>query len=428
MVLPERRHRLRVPRIEPLPAGKRLRVPLLCSPGGTPEAVVHLGQSVNALDLLSRSGEPPLCTYAPASGTVTAVGRVPTTSGRVCLAVELALAGDQPAPAEQPCPPPPTPSSLPGWAAFCDRFGLINTIDGQPLSGAFRQAAHRPIDHLIIRALGSEPLETAAPALLLEQGTTVIETAERLADALGAPRTWLALTRHFPQGQRLLARIARHSSVSPIALPDRYPQANVHLLTRSICGRVVPVGESPERHGVCVVGVAALATLAQATLYALPRTTCVLTVTGDAVTRPADYRLPVGMTVGELLERVGTTKPTGPVIAGGPLSGRSLPHPDVVIDGGTSCLTVLSRRRGRRPGPQACLRCGRCLDACPTGLNPAALMNLTEQFAYDRAADLHPEACLECGICSYVCPAHLDLARAVGQLKQARPAAAEVTP
>ena len=55
-------------------------------------------------------------------------------------------------------------------------------------------------------------------------------------------------------------------------------------------------------------------------------------------------------------------------------------------------------------------------------------MNLTEQFAYDRAADLHPEACLECGICSYVCPAHLDLARAVGQLKQARPAAAEVTP
>ena len=106
--------------------------------------------------------------------------------------------------------------------------------------------------------------------------------------------------------------------------------------------------------------------------------------------------------------------------AGGPLAGRSLPHPEVVIDQTTSCLTVMSRQVARRPPPQTCLRCGWCLDGCPVGLDPAALMNLAEQFAYDRAEALHPEACIECGICSYVCPAHLDLARAVRDLKQAR--------
>jgi electron transport complex protein RnfC len=107
-------------------------------------------------------------------------------------------------------------------------------------------------------------------------------------------------------------------------------------------------------------------------------------------------------------------------VSGGPLSGRALPHPDVVIDETTSCLTVLARRAARVHDAQACVRCGWCVEACPVGVDPSALMNLAEQFAVRRAAELSPETCIGCGVCSYVCPAHLDLTRAVLDLKRGR--------
>jgi electron transport complex protein RnfC len=171
-----------------------------------------------------------------------------------------------------------------------------------------------------------------------------------------------------------------------------------------------------------------VAALADAILYGLPPISSVVTVTGDAVARPADYRAPAGTTVGRLLEQADVVKPIGMVVAGGPLSGRALSHPDVVLDPVTSCLTLLSNEALRRRNPQACLRCGWCLDACPVGLDPAALMNLAERLAYDQIASQHPEVCLECGICSYVCPAQLDLARAARDLKRAHQAAVETAP
>jgi electron transport complex protein RnfC len=418
IVLPEQHQPLRVGRVEPFPAGRRLRVPLHCHDGDTIEPAVRPGQSVRALELLARSSAPPMSTYAPAAGVVTAIGRTPTSSGRVRLAVELAISGNQSAAFEEPRRPPAKPSDLNGWAGLCDTFSLVSTIDRRPLSSMFRAVSDRTVDHLIIRAMGAEPVETAAQAILLEQGTTIIEAAELLAEALGAGKFWIAVDKNFEQGRRLLARITRGTRLTPVILPARYPQADIHLLIASVCGRTVPVNQRPEDHGVCVVDTTTLAALANAAMYALPATTCTLTVTGDALARTGDYRIPAGVTVGEVLERMGTTKPTGIVVSGGPLSGRALPHPDVVIDETTSCLTVLARRTARAHDAQACVRCGWCVEACPVGIDPAALMNLAEQFAVERAAQLSPETCIGCGVCSYVCPAHLDLTRAVLDLKQ----------
>ncbi|UCG32791.1 MAG: 4Fe-4S binding protein [Phycisphaerales bacterium] len=417
-MLPEQHQPLRVGRVEPFPPGRRLRVPLRYHEGSTVEPTVRLGQSVRALDLLARSSAPPMSTYAPAAGVVTAIGRTPTSSGHVRIAVELAISGNRNGSLEEPRQPPARPSDSHGWAALCDNFSLVNTIDGRPLSSTFRDMSGKIVEHLIIRAMGAEPVETAAPAVLLEQGTTIIEAAELLAKALGAGHTWLAVGKNFEQGRRLLARITRGTRLTPVVLPARYPQANIHLLVASVCGRTVPVNQRPEEHSVCVVDTATLTALANAALYALPATTSTLTITGDALARTGDYRIPAGVTVGEVLESVGTTKPTGIVVSGGPLSGRAMPHPDVVIDETTTCLTVLARRTARAHDAQACLRCGWCGDACPVGLEPSALMSLAEQFAIDRAAELSPDACIGCGVCSYICPAHLDLTRAMLDLKR----------
>jgi electron transport complex protein RnfC len=421
IVLPEQQRALRIGRIESLAPGRRLRIPIKCRAGDTTEAIVQPSQNIRAYDLIGQAADPPLGTHAPVAGTVTAVGRTPTADGHTRLAVEIAVAAEEKTLREEPRPAPERPSSPQEWAALCDRFGLLNNIDGRPLSDLFRRNSNRPIEHLVVRALGAEPVETASPAVLLEQGTTIIDTAETLANAIGAKRAWIAVSRHFDQGRNLLRRICRTSRVTPVALSPRYPQANASLLIQTITGLTVPVSDPPEEHGVCVVNTASLAALAEAVLYALPPISSVLTVTGDALARTGDYRIAAGTTAGEVLDRIGITRPTGLVVAGGPLSGRALPHPDVVMDSSTTCLTVLARRTARPHDALACFRCGWCVDACPVGLDPAALMNLTEQYAFDRAADLHPEACIECGICSYVCPAHLDLTRAVSDLKRLRP-------
>jgi Na+-translocating ferredoxin:NAD+ oxidoreductase RnfC subunit len=194
------------------------------------------------LDLLGRASKSGLSTYAPASGRVTDLGMVPTTSGRHCPAVELAVAQDAARVLEQPRHPPDAPTDLFGWADLCDRFGLINAAAGEPLSECFRRAAGRPVDHLIIRTVGIEPAETAPQACLLEQGTTLVEAIHKLGAALAADKTWIALTRNFRQGRRLLARTAHDCPATVVVLPERYPQANVYLLVKAVCGRVISVG------------------------------------------------------------------------------------------------------------------------------------------------------------------------------------------
>lgn len=423
IVLPAQLRSRRVGRIESIDAGRRLRVPILCldETDEIPSAqlVVGVGQTVRALELLGRSADGSFLTHAPAGGRVRAVGSFPTTSGSQRTCIEIDVLQETGALPGSPFRPPPPPASAEDWARLCDEFGLINFLSARPLSFSIRQARRRPIDHLIVRAMGAEPAENAAPAVLLEQGTLLIEAIERLGEALGAAHMSIAVSRRFRQGRRLLAHNTPGTRVRPVIMPDKYPQSAVPLLIQSVCGRVVPVGEIPEKHGVCVVDACTVAAFAQAIGCSLPLTHAVVTVTGDIVEAPRDYRIPAGMSVRELIARIEPARMPEVIVAGGPLTGRPIADPRTIIDFSTTCLTLLSAEAAPQRNPRACIRCGWCLDDCPVGLDPAALANLAEHSALDRAARLHPQACLECGICSYVCPSHIDLVGDIVRLKRA---------
>ena len=136
----------------------------------------------------------------------------------------------------------------------------------------------------------------------------------------------------------------------------------------------------------------------------------VVTVTGTAVRRPANLLVPVGTSLAEVLDHCGGLHPdTHQVILGGPMMGQAQKDLEAPILKGTSGLLAM-REPFARVEEQACIRCGRCLEACPMFLNPSQLGLLAKQELYeDMLADYHLMDCFECGSCSYVCPSHIPL-------------------
>jgi electron transport complex protein RnfC len=132
-----------------------------------------------------------------------------------------------------------------------------------------------------------------------------------------------------------------------------------------------------------------------------------VTVTGDGVARPDNVLAPLGMSVADLIEACGGFKrEPGKVVMGGPMMGVALASLDVPVTKGTSGIIVMSKesaRQGEEYGP--CIRCGRCIDACPMGLIPSMLGILAEKSLYEQTREYHVHDCFECGSCTYVCPA-----------------------
>jgi electron transport complex protein RnfC len=418
LVLPAQHHAPLVGRIEALLTPPVLHVPLGGARAPIAEPIVEPGQVVVPDETIAVCHDTPGPeVHAPVAGKVEAIRPVTTTDGWHGCGIILATLADDPTaqPVERAAR---VPDDTTGYVEFCDDFGLLNGVDEQPLSTVFRNLAHQPIHDLIVTAIAREPAETAAPAALLDGGSLGLEASAHLGRALGARRTWVAVTRMFLQGRELLHRYGRANGVRPIILPDRYPQGAVPLLVKAVLGWEVPLGRTAQEVGVLVVDALTVSALRDALSYGRPRTHALVTICGDAVARRADYRVPLGTPVAALLERVGVQKPPARILSGGPLAGTALRDGEPVVGPATRCLTVLSHDAIRVYPAGPCTRCGWCVDDCPVGLDPAALMNLAEQYDFRRAAPLRPQACIDCGICSYVCPAHLDLMEGVRLLKR----------
>jgi electron transport complex protein RnfC len=242
---------------------------------------------------------------------------------------------------------------------------------------------------------------------------TVVEVGVMVREALGARHVWLALD----QGEReLVARAERATHRTPmrvIGLPAKYPQGNALLLVYAVLGLETPCGGGPASVGACVLDVRTLPALASATVRGEPATHPVVTVTGTPIVRAGNYRVPVGMALGDVLNRVGLDGTLERVVDGGPLTGQAVGSLEAVVSKATTAIVAFGRGESPmlRPGP--CVHCGWCQEDCPVGLDPQAILAAVEVGRPGELAGLHPEGCLACGLCSYVCPARLPLADGV---------------
>jgi electron transport complex protein RnfC len=211
---------------------------------------------------------------------------------------------------------------------------------------------------------------------------------------------------------RMRKELGEHSkngkSVRVVPHRVKYPQGAEKMLIYTVTGREIPSGALPADVGCLVLNVRTLFHIWAAVVEGTPVTERIISVTGDAVADPKNLLTPLGVSVRELIDAAGgfaDAEVPVKILSGGPMMGISMRSIDVPVTKGTSGVLALTARSARRFEESNCIRCGRCITACPMGLLPSTLdraVRLREYAEFEAAGGMN---CIECGSCTYVCPA-----------------------
>jgi len=392
-----------------------LAVPMAQHLGAPAKPVVKLGDIVKKNQLI---GEPggfiSAAIHAPVAGKVTSIGEAITPSGRTCAAVVIET--DEQGEAE--CLAPITDWQRADKAALQNRIGEAGVVGmggaGFPTKVKLSPPANKPIDTLILNGAECEPYLTSDHRMMIEHAKEIRIGAEIIRSILGAKTVRVAIEDNKPEAiaamEKAFADI--EGDVEIFVLETSYPQGAEKQQIYSVTGREVPRGGLPMDIGCVVENVSTAYALFDAVLNGQPLTRRVASVTGDAVTTPSNLLVPNGTSYADLVAACGGLKSKAvKIISGGPMMGFSVNTLNMPTGKTTSGVVLLSAASALVSSytSQACISCGRCVEACPMRLIPSEVSQFIEADDIESAAQVHTLDCIECGACSYVCPAHRPL-------------------
>ena len=276
------------------------------------------------------------------------------------------------------------------------------------------------IDTVIINGAECEPYLTADHRLMLEKPEEIIFGLEVIMKVLGAGRGIVGIEDNKPDAIRVMKQVAEGKpGISIVPLKTKYPQGAEKMLIQVTTRRRVPSGGLPLDVGVVNHNTGTAVAIADAIQKGKPLIERVVTVTGEGVRRPANLLVRVGTLVNELLDFCGGLKEeTRKLVIGGPMMGLAQPTTDLPVIKGTSGLVALTVEDVELSESGSCIRCARCVEACPINLVPTFIAQAAEHEYFSRAEKLHVTDCIECGCCAYVCPARIPLTQWIRIAKQ----------
>lgn len=359
--------------------------------------------------------------HASVSGTVVAVEPRPHSSGvRVMSVVIENDFQDTPAP---PLERKAEPENLTGWEVvdLIAEAGIVGLGGaGFPTSVKLKGAIGN-VDTLIINGAECEPYITADHRLMLEEGERILGGVEILMRALGLKKALIGIEGNKMDGiERLRAQLPAGSGIRIVALKTRYPQGAEKQLIQKLTGRQVPSGKLPADVKCAVFNITTAAAVYDAVVHGLPLTQRIVTVSGGAVNTPRNLLVPIGTPLEHLLEECGGLKSQpGRVLLGGPMMGNAQYNLDCTTIKGTNALLFLERRECSPVTVKApaCIRCGRCVQACPMNLTPLFFDLYGRNRRFQELEKFHVMDCIECGSCAYVCPSHIRLVQSIRTAK-----------
>ena len=389
---------------------KEVFIPMSQNIGAPSTPVVNVGDKVYVGTLIGEAGGyvgAPV--HSSVSGTVKKIDSYIQSSGRSVTAILIESDGEM---TPDPAIAPPVITDIDSLSAAARAAGLIGLGGaGFPTSVKLDAEKKGLIKKIILNGAECEPYITSDTRTMLDDADLVLEGVRLLLSHIRAEEVVIGIERNKPECIAKMNEVfADDKRVRVEALPDTYPQGGEKVLIYNTVGLVVPEGKLPADVGCLVMNVTTVAALAKFARTGMPLTEKCVTVDGSAVKCPQNVIVPVGTRIGELIEFAGgLTEDAAKVLYGGPMMGVAIVSLDEPIMKNTNAITALNRKDALGYKVTACIHCGRCVAACPMGLNPTAFakaMNIPElENRVERLNEASIGLCIECGCCSYVCPA-----------------------
>ena len=278
-----------------------------------------------------------------------------------------------------------------------------------------REAVDTPgckAEYLIINGVECEPYLTSDHRTMLERGEELLVGVTILMKAIGVTEAYIGIENNKPDAIAHLGELAKsYPGVHVTPLKVQYPQGGEKQLIAAVTGRQVPPPPGLPIHvGAVVCNASTAVAVYEAVQKNKPLIERVVTVTGKSVSEPRNLLARMGTPVAKLIEKAGGL-PEGDVkvVNGGPMMGRAMVNLDSPVTKGCSGITVMSGRDAARRTATQCIKCAKCVSACPMGLEPFYLSKMTQKKGWDVIEAQMVTSCIECGSCQATCPAYLPL-------------------
>ena len=387
--------------------------------GAPAKPVVGKGDQVKVGTLLAEAGgfvSAPI--YSSVSGTIVKIDTIVDATGYRKPAIFIKVEGDE-------------------WEEGIDRSDQLETLDAHPeltpeeIVERVKQAGitgmggagfptHVKLcppptakaECVIINAVECEPYITSDYRLMMEHADEIVVGLQLLMKAAKVERGYIGIEENKPKAIDLLTeKTSGLAGIEVVPLKMKYPQGGEKQLVDAVIGRQVPAPPAiPVNVGAIVQNVGTAFAVYQAVMKRKPLFERYTTVSGKELKNPANFLVRMGTPMSQLIDLCGGM-PEGDnkVLAGGPMMGRALMTTEVPICKGTNAVTILSGKDAVRQEAQPCIRCAKCVSACPMGLEPYLLSKLSARHLYDRAEELDITSCISCGSCQFTCPSHRPL-------------------
>ncbi|HOJ17044.1 MAG: electron transport complex subunit RsxC [Ignavibacteriales bacterium] len=278
----------------------------------------------------------------------------------------------------------------------------------------------KKIDYVILNGCECEPYLTRDYRLMLEKSEDVVVGLNLIMKAVGVENGIIGIEDNKPEAIEKLKGVAtRFKNIKVEVLETKYPQGAEKMLIRACVGREVPPGKLPMDAGVIVQNIGTATAIYDAVVKGEPQLYAALTVTGKGINSPKNLMVKVGTPLQEVLDYCGGVKEEAvKVIVGGPMMGIAQFDFSAPVMKATSGIVVLTKEEVNEHPETPCLKCGKCIEACPINLVPTKLSRYSQLERYEDAEDLNITSCMECGTCTFTCPANIPLVQWIRLGKQ----------
>lgn len=357
--------------------------------------------------------------HASVSGTVTELKQIMLTGGQMVDAVVIESDGQMEMdPSIQPPAEIKTKEDLAKAARESGLVGLGGA--GFPAHVKLNVPDDKNIDTLIVNVAECEPYVTCDHREALENGENLLAGIYKIKDILDVHRVIIAIEENKPDAIESLKKIADNPEKDPndevkvMTLKAMYPQGAEKVLVQAATGRMVPAGKLPADVGCLVMNIGSVSFLASYMKNGIPLIKKRITVDGSAVKNPMNVIVPVGTPIKDVVEFTGGYKaPPRKIIMGGPMMGVAITGDDIPVLKQNNGILCFDENEAVLNTPTDCIRCGRCVAACPMHLVPTKLEKYSERGDVEMLNKLDIMTCMECGCCAFSCPAGRRIVQAI---------------